>query len=73
MSVHLVKAPRVSHEQLLGASRSPCDPVLLPDLPDDVALLTQGNYTSNVAQWFIYFLTFWILYSYLVPISLFVT
>ena len=33
----------------------------------------QGNYSSNVAQWFIVFLTFWILYSYLVPISLFVT
>ena len=33
----------------------------------------QGNYTSNAAQWFIVFLTFWILYSYMVPISLFVT
>ena len=26
-----------------------------------------------MAQWFIFFLTYWILYSYLVPISLFVT
>ena len=33
----------------------------------------QGNYTSNVAQFFINLVTFWILYSYLVPISLFVT
>lgn len=33
----------------------------------------QGNYNSNVAQFFINLVTFWILYSYLVPISLFVT
>ncbi len=33
----------------------------------------QGNYTSDVAQFFINLVTFWILYSYLVPISLFVT
>lgn len=33
----------------------------------------QGNYTSNVAQFFINLVTYWILYSYLVPISLFVT
>jgi hypothetical protein len=35
--------------------------------------LLQGNYTSDVAQFFINLVTFWILYSYLVPISLFVT
>lgn len=34
---------------------------------------TQGVYTSGVAQVFINLLTFWILLSYLVPISLFVT
>lgn len=33
----------------------------------------QGNYTSDVVQFFINLVTFWILYSYLVPISLFVT
>jgi len=33
----------------------------------------QGNYTSDVAQFFINMVTYWILYSYLVPISLFVT
>ena len=35
--------------------------------------MLQGNYTSDVAQFFINLVTFWILYSYLVPISLFVT
>lgn len=34
---------------------------------------TQGNYQSDVAMYFLGILTFWILYSYLVPISLFVT
>ena len=44
-------------------------------MPADEAVLTplQGNYTSDVAQFFINLVTFWILYSYLVPISLFVT
>jgi len=36
-------------------------------------ILPQGNYTSDAAQFFIDLVTFWILYSYLVPISLFVT
>jgi hypothetical protein len=35
--------------------------------------LCQGNLSSNAAMFFLDFLTFWILYSYLVPISLFVT
>jgi magnesium-transporting ATPase (P-type) len=35
--------------------------------------MLQGNYTSDAAQFFINLVTFWILYSYLVPISLFVT
>ena len=35
--------------------------------------MLQGNYTSDTAQFFINLVTFWILYSYLVPISLFVT
>lgn len=34
---------------------------------------TQGNYKSNVAYFFVTMVTFWLLYSYLVPISLFVT
>ena len=34
---------------------------------------TQANYSNGVAYVFIMLLTFWILYSYLVPISLFVT
>ena len=33
----------------------------------------QGNYQNGGAYTFILFITFWILYSYLVPISLFVT
>lgn len=44
-----------------------------PALSSAERVRLQGNYTSNAAQWFIVFLTFWILYSYLVPISLFVT
>jgi hypothetical protein len=34
---------------------------------------TQGNYKSNVSYFFVTMVTFWLLYSYLVPISLFVT
>ena len=33
----------------------------------------EGNYENGAAYTFILFITFWILYSYLVPISLFVT
>lgn len=33
----------------------------------------QGNYESNVAFFFVNMVTFWLLFSYLVPISLFVT
>mmetsp|Transcript_7573 Transcript_7573/g.22355 ORF Transcript_7573/g.22355 Transcript_7573/m.22355 type:complete len:1298 (+) Transcript_7573:304-4197(+) len=33
----------------------------------------QGNYSSNVAFYFVYMITYWLLFSYLVPISLFVT
>ncbi len=33
----------------------------------------QGNYSSNVAFFFVYMVTYWLLFSYLVPISLFVT
>lgn len=33
----------------------------------------QGNPSNNFAYWIISFLTFWMLFSYLVPISLFVT
>lgn len=33
----------------------------------------QGNYENGAAYTFILLITFWILYSYLVPISLFVT
>lgn len=33
----------------------------------------QGNYKSNVAFFFVNMVTFWLLFSYLVPISLFVT
>lgn len=32
-----------------------------------------GNPSNNFAYWIISFLTFWMLFSYLVPISLFVT
>lgn len=41
-----------------------------------IALLTvvlQGNYKNGFVYWIILMITFWILYSYLVPISLFVT
>lgn len=34
---------------------------------------SQGNYSSNVAFFFVYLVTYWLLFSYLVPISLFVT
>lgn len=34
---------------------------------------SQGNYSSNVAFYFVYLVTYWLLFSYLVPISLFVT
>ncbi len=44
---------------------------------DTVALVrpwcVQGNFQNGGAYGFILFITFWILYSYLVPISLFVT
>lgn len=33
----------------------------------------QGNYKNGFVYWIILMITFWILYSYLVPISLFVT
>ncbi len=33
----------------------------------------QGNPSNNFAYWIVSFLTFWLLYGYLVPISLFVT
>jgi hypothetical protein len=33
----------------------------------------QGNYKSTVAFFFVNMVTFWLLFSYLVPISLFVT
>ena len=33
----------------------------------------QGNYRSGGVYWIILMITFWILYSYLVPISLFVS
>lgn len=33
----------------------------------------QGNYRNGFVYWIILMITFWILYSYLVPISLFVT
>lgn len=42
-------------------------------MPLNYCLIMQGNYTSDVAQFFINMVTYWILYSYLVPISLFVT
>ena len=35
--------------------------------------MLQGNYQNGAAYTFILLITFWILYSYLVPISLFVT
>ena len=35
--------------------------------------LVQGNYRSGGVYWIILMITFWILYSYLVPISLFVS
>lgn len=35
--------------------------------------VAQGNYTNGAAYTFILLITFWILYSYLVPISLFVS
>lgn len=35
--------------------------------------MLQGNYQNGGAYTFILLITFWILYSYLVPISLFVT
>ena len=41
-----------------------------------ISLLTvvlQGNYENGFVYWIILMITFWILYSYLVPISLFVT
>jgi phospholipid-transporting ATPase len=36
-------------------------------------IAVQGNYKNGGAYTFILFITFWILYSYLVPISLFVS
>lgn len=33
----------------------------------------QGNYRNGFVYWIILMITFWILYSYLVPISLFVS
>ncbi|KAK9806980.1 hypothetical protein WJX72_009386 [[Myrmecia] bisecta] len=38
-----------------------------------LASYTQGNFSNPAAYLFIVFLTFWILFSYMVPISLFVT
>lgn len=43
---------------------------LLSTIPDAVL---QGNYKNGFVYWIILMITFWILYSYLVPISLFVT
>lgn len=40
-------------------------------LTHDLSL--QGNYRSGFVYWIILMITFWILYSYLVPISLFVS
>ena len=37
------------------------------------SLSPQGNYENGGAYTFILLITFWILYSYLVPISLFVS
>ena len=42
-------------------------------LKPPLVALRQGNYQNGGAYGFILFITFWILYSYLVPISLFVT
>ena len=33
----------------------------------------QGNYKNGGIFWLVYCITFWLLYSYMVPISLFVT
>ena len=44
----------------------------MPWAPSE-ALPAQGNYENGGAYTFILLITFWILYSYLVPISLFVT
>ena len=35
--------------------------------------IMQGNYSSGAAYTFVLLVTFWILFSYLVPISLFVS
>ena len=45
-------------------------PHLLSTIADGVL---QGNYKNGFVYWIILMITFWILYSYLVPISLFVT
>ncbi len=57
----------------VGTTRFSSNPQLRGYIPSALSFLPQGNYTSDAAQFFINLVTFWILYSYLVPISLFVT
>ena len=49
------------------------DPGLVPVSPILRRRGMQGNFTNGWAYTFVLLVTFWILFSYLVPISLFVT
>lgn len=56
-------------------SASPFEPPVPLSLDSSPRISTslQANYASNGLFWLIYCLTFWLLFSYMVPLSLFVT